>query len=409
MPSTVRRSQCVRRPAWHCAHAPQAALISPTTRRPTHSGAPGAASTSPTNSWPGHARERVVALHQLEVGVADAGQAHADERLARAVARVPGRRRAGGSRGSSSQRACIGPSLSPGEAALEVEDRAGLALLSGVLLRMGRGVEPDRLVVERVTIDVPGWPAELDGLVVAAVSDIHAGAPHIDRPKLDRLVETVNATRPDVVFLLGDYVIQGVLGGEFIRPEETARSLSRLRARLGVLCRARQPRLVARRHAGAGGPRDARHARAGEPGHAPSAAPAVGSGWPASPTRGRTRYDIPGTLALVPIGAPVILITHNPDLFPNIPERVALTLAGHTHGGQVRLPLIGRPVVPSEYGQRYAAGLVREGGRLLFVTPGIGTSIIPVRFGVPPTVSVLTLRSAPPAAAPTPAEGDQHY
>ena len=88
----------------------------------------------------------------------------------------------------------------------------------------------------------------------------------------------------------------------------------------------------------------------------------------------------------------VILLTHNPDVFPKVPAPVHLTLAGHTHGGQVRLPLVGAPVVPSAYGQRYAAGLVVEGGRSLFVTSGVGTSILPVRFGVPPEVAVLVLR-----------------
>jgi len=73
---------------------------------------------------------------------------------------------------------------------------------------------------------------------------------------------------------------------------------------------------------------------------------------------------------------------------------VALTLAGHTHGGQVALPILGRPVVPSRYGQRYAQGLVIEDGRALFVSPGIGTSLLPVRFGVPPEISMVTLAAA---------------
>jgi predicted MPP superfamily phosphohydrolase len=88
----------------------------------------------------------------------------------------------------------------------------------------------------------------------------------------------------------------------------------------------------------------------------------------------------------------VLLITHNPDLFPEVPDRVMLTLAGHTHGGQVRLPLIGAPIVPSAYGQRFVAGHIVERGRHLFVSTGIGTSDIPVRFGVPPAIFVLTLR-----------------
>lgn len=83
------------------------------------------------------------------------------------------------------------------------------------------------------------------------------------------------------------------------------------------------------------------------------------------------------------------MLTHNPDVFPGVPARVALTLAAHTHGGQVRLPPFPAPVVPSRYGSRYAAGHVIEGGRHSFVTTGVGTSILPVRFAVPPEVVIL--------------------
>jgi predicted MPP superfamily phosphohydrolase len=103
--------------------------------------------------------------------------------------------------------------------------------------------------------------------------------------------------------------------------------------------------------------------------------------------------NIAKTLAKVTDDAPVIALTHNPDLFPQIPTRVALTVAGHTHGGQVSLPLIGRPIVPSHFGQRYAIGHINEGGRSLFVTPGIGTSILPVRFRVTPEISLLTINN----------------
>ena len=79
---------------------------------------------------------------------------------------------------------------------------------------------------------------------------------------------------------------------------------------------------------------------------------------------------------------------------PDIPARVILTVAGHTHGGQVNLPVLGRLVVPSNYGQRFAAGHIVEQGRHLFVTTGVGTSIIPVRFRVPPEIVVLTITNA---------------
>jgi uncharacterized protein len=106
----------------------------------------------------------------------------------------------------------------------------------------------------------------------------------------------------------------------------------------------------------------------------------------------RTRHtDMAKTLRSVETDDPVILITHNPDVFPTVPERVSLMLAGHTHGGQVNLPLVGRLIVPSRYGQRYAAGHIVEGGRHLFVSTGIGTSIIPVRFRVPPEIVLLEI------------------
>jgi predicted MPP superfamily phosphohydrolase len=104
------------------------------------------------------------------------------------------------------------------------------------------------------------------------------------------------------------------------------------------------------------------------------------------------RHDVAAALSSVnDDGAPVILLTHNPDVFPAVPDRVSLTLAGHTHGGQVRIPFAGRPIVPSRFGQRFAAGHVMEGGRRMYVATGIGTSILPVRFRVPPTIAILTV------------------
>jgi uncharacterized protein len=111
------------------------------------------------------------------------------------------------------------------------------------------------------------------------------------------------------------------------------------------------------------------------------------------------RPDIEGTLQKVSDESPVIVLTHNPDLFVRIPQRVILTLAGHTHGGQVYLPLAGRIRVPSEFGQRYAAGHVLENNHHLYVTTGIGTSIIPVRFLVPPEIVILTLKTSAPTGA----------
>src|SRR4051812_37491596 len=114
---------------------------------------------------------------------------------------------------------------------------------------------------------------------------------------------------------------------------------------------------------------------------------------------GRKRYrgvdDLPGALAKTTDDAPAILLAHEPDIFPEVPDRVALTLSGHTHGGQVRL-FNYSPLVPSRYGNRYAYGHVVEDERHLIVCGGLGTSILPVRFGVPPEVVVVDLGAPRP-------------
>ena len=88
-------------------------------------------------------------------------------------------------------------------------------------------------------------------------------------------------------------------------------------------------------------------------------------------------------------------MAHEPDIFPQVPERVALTISGHTHGGQVDLPFIGRLVVPSAYGQRYAYGHVVENGRNLIVSGGLGLSVLPVRLGVPPEIVLIEIGGSP--------------
>ncbi len=96
----------------------------------------------------------------------------------------------------------------------------------------------------------------------------------------------------------------------------------------------------------------------------------------------------------VPKGATALCFTHSPDTFADLSPVCGLTVAGHTHGGQVWLPLLGRPAVmiASDFGQRYAIGVVHENGRTPFVSPGIGTSNLPIRLGVPPEISLLEIR-----------------
>jgi uncharacterized protein len=251
------------------------------------------------------------------------------------------------------------------------------------------GIEPGMLVVRHPRIELPGWPSELR---IAVLSDLHVGSPHVGLDKLRIVVEKTNAENPALVVLLGDFVIggpngRGIRGGGFVEPEPIAEELKKLRAPLGVYAVLGNHdwwydgEHVGRALTGAGIPvLENRAVRVG-----PIWLGGIADYWTRDP-------DIAGTLQQVTTDDPVVLITHNPDIFPEVPGRVSLTLAAHTHGGQVQLPIIGTLITTSRLG--YNAGEFVEHGRHLFVTTGIGTSILPVRFGVPPEIVILTISPA---------------
>lgn len=281
-----------------------------------------------------------------------------------------------------------------GEGRLRSRALRGVAwsLALGVLVLGGWsfGYEPASMVVREHRLAVPRWPAACDGLRVAVLADLHVGSPFNGRGKLAGIVDRANAARPDLVLLAGDFVIQGVLGGRFTPPEEIAADLRRLSAPLGV-------------HAVLGNhdwwldaERMTRAFRAAGIPLLEDRATEISRGgcrfWLAGVSDFlEGPHDVAGALRQVPEDAPVLVFTHNPDVFPEIPPRVNLTLAGHTHGGQVYIPFIGRPIVPSRYGERFAIGHIVEGGRHLFVSSGLGTSILPVRFLVRPEISIVEL------------------
>ncbi len=254
-------------------------------------------------------------------------------------------------------------------------------------------IEPSSLVTRRVTLQIPNWRPELQGMKVAMLTDLHVGSPYIGIEKIKQVVARTNAERPDLVVLLGDFVIHNVVGGRFVKPAPVAEALKGLLAPLGVVA------VLGNHDWWYDGPRITRALRqAGIVVLENEAYRIQFNGkpvWIVGIADAMTRSpDVVGPLQQVSDSDPIILITHNPDLFfRDIPSRVSLTLAGHTHGGQVNLPLLGRLIVPSYFGQRYAIGHVVEGGRHLFVSSGIGTSILPVRFRVPPEIVILTLQS----------------
>jgi len=270
---------------------------------------------------------------------------------------------------------------------------AAVVLTGAVLGGWAFWWEPASLRVSTYTLALQHWPASLSGFRVAVISDLHAGALYIDTAKIEQVVALTNAQKPDLVLLTGDIFVNHVIGGHKIPVPTTLKILSQLQARDGVF-------YVFGNHE-----------------HYLDLA-AVAAQLAASPIRlmdNRTlkiedpaqpfwligladfysdHSDVKGTLNVLDDEAPIIAFTHSPDVFPLLPPRVNLLIAGHTHGGQILLPIVGRGRTPSAYGRkRFAAGHVVEQTDL-FVSTGIGTSHVPIRFRVPPEISLLTLTSA---------------
>lgn len=252
--------------------------------------------------------------------------------------------------------------------------------------------------IARYAPQLSGWPKG-PALRIAALSDFHACRPFTDEAVLGRICSEVAALSPDLVLLLGDYA-SGPRFSRDLTTDEWARALSALSAPLGV-------HAVLGNHDYDG---MSREAVLGRPTPAQVALEAVGipvyvnraqrlehggqGFWLAglgdqfafnvrgSKDYGRNRGidDLDATLAQVTTDEPVILMAHEPDLFPETPDRVGLTLSGHTHAGQIRL--FGRtPVVPSRHGSRYVHGHFADGARHLIVSAGLGYSGWPIRFG----------------------------
>ena len=242
-------------------------------------------------------------------------------------------------------------------------------------------------------------------LTIAALADFHCNRPFMTVDHVAALVAQTNALSPDLILMLGDYAGHVLLGRE-LAPDAVAHALAGLEAPLGV-------------HAVFGN-----HDWYSDPGAKADKAPTV---WhKAFEAAGIATYsntamtlatDPPITLAglesqralhepkqPIPRGfddwpalastldsaAFTLLMAHEPDIFPDLPNWVDLTLSGHTHGGQIApfgIPL----VVPSRYGRRYAYGHKREGDKQLIVSGGLGCSSLPIRIGRPPEIVVVEI------------------
>lgn len=273
--------------------------------------------------------------------------------------------------------------------------------------------EPLRVGVTRYPVSPPNWP---DGLSirVAILTDLHVCEPWLGLTRLREIVARTNALAPDIVLLLGDYVCgrKLALWSRRVEDEAWAAVLAGLSAPLGVHAVLGnhdwwEDGEAQRRRAGpvkarvvleeVGIPVYENDAVRLQKDGLPFWLAGLGDQWAFKAPNGPARKaegvdDLAGTLDHITDDAPVVLMVHEPDIFPEVPARVALTVAGHTHGGQVALAGYA-PIVPSLYGQRYLRGHIVEDGRNLVVSAGLGCSGLPLRFGAPPEIVVIDVAS----------------
>lgn len=269
-----------------------------------------------------------------------------------------------------------------------------LAVLLVIVVSLGiwaRFIEPKTLIVRHFDVKSAAWTGAPLNIVV--LSDTHVGGVHVDARRVGRIMEKVRRLSPDIVLLVGDYV-----GGHEPMEERTAAFQQEIRASLQAM--------------GSAAPRYGTYAILGnhdwwyDEGEVRAQLTEAGivllDNNVTTISLGNEKLQLAGigditTDHAVPAlieknydpKKPGFIFTHNPDVFVGFPPIATVNFAGHTHGGQVWLPFVGRPGVPSDYGQRFARGRYEDDAGTILVTSGIGTSLLPIRFMTPPEIMVV--------------------
>lgn len=245
-------------------------------------------------------------------------------------------------------------------------------------------------IVRTAEIAVPDWPAGQPPLTVLHLSDTHVAGPDMPPSRLVHIVANLNRLKPDIILIAGDLISDKRLATRHYTAEEVVAPLGGFKAPLGVV-------VVPGNHDHKFEP-DAlrgvmeRHGLRVLQNQAAKIGPLIVGGVDDD----YSGYDdVPATLAAMDAlgpGVPVML-THSPDIVPDISRRVAAVFAGHTHCGQLRFPVIGAFTYVSRYGARFGCGDMTDAqrGQRLFVGAGLGTSVVPLRYGAPPDVWLVTL------------------
>jgi predicted MPP superfamily phosphohydrolase len=254
--------------------------------------------------------------------------------------------------------------------------------------------------MRKLRLVVAGWPRPRRPLRIAFLADFHIGSHAGDVARLHGIVEQVRARKPDLVLFGGDYMNMQPFGGGRVPPEVIATALARLTAPLGCfavlgnhdvdygaaeVARCLQDRGIVVLDD------QRRELRVDD-----AVLDLVGI-----PDCGSQRANARALLAGLSPVRPTLVLAHDPCWFAHLPAGPHLMLCGHTHGGQIRLPGLGALINMSEAPLRLSYGLAVEEGRTLYVTSGIGTSLLPLRIGIPPEFVIIDVTG-------TRAEHDAH-
>jgi hypothetical protein len=241
------------------------------------------------------------------------------------------------------------------------------------------------------------WPSDYPEMKIVFISDLHVGCPAVTLPRLEKLVERINALEPDVILLGGDYLNEeGGPKGPYVAPKDMAPVLGKLKSKfhdgvIGVLgnhdAHDKAGVLNAFRGSGIIMLENGAH----KIGHLEHPVYIAGL---ADHLTGV--IDLQKTFEAVGGKGPVIMLEHNPSAFDKIREfssKAILTLSGHTHAWQVKGP--GREMLPLPGGtpSHYAEGLIEVGGEYLLVSSGLGTSGLPLRITCPAQIEQIVLKN----------------